>query len=286
MKNIVYALILSLFIHIIILLSFDDKKELDPKILDKTSDNNQIITYVKIKKRAPVKSTAIPFVLKNTIEKKKITQKQIKLKKVDKKKFTKIKKRKTIKVAKEITPKPSLKTIAKPTYTRAIPKKINPIKKSKTLVLKKDTKKNKSLDKASKKSREDTLESFLSAPSLNKQLIDSVTQSYLNLYGEEYNSFTKVQKVFLKKNLRGIGLITQKYMWYPRVSARTKQAGTNVVEFMLHPNGDIGKIVLTTSSGYEALDKSSISTIKIAFKDYPKPKVSTKVKIYMTYIYN
>ena len=57
----------------------------------------------------------------------------------------------------------------------------------------------------------------------------------------------------------------------------------NIVEFYLHPNGDISDLKLTESSGYSSLDKNSIETIEFAYKDYPKPKEKTKVKIYVYY---
>ncbi|MCK9337468.1 MAG: energy transducer TonB [Arcobacteraceae bacterium] len=113
--------------------------------------------------------------------------------------------------------------------------------------------------------------------------IDELTQSYLDLYGKEFYSFSDETKEFLKDNLSDIGRITQRYLLYPSISIRTKQQGYNIVEFMLHPNGDISDLKLLQSSSYSALDNNSIHTIKVAYKDYPKPKESTKVRIYIYY---
>ncbi len=109
---------------------------------------------------------------------------------------------------------------------------------------------------------------------------------YRKLYKDEFNSYTKAQKEFLKDNLSKIGAITQKYLYlrgYPYISLKTKQQGQNAVEFYLHPNGDITGLRLITSSGYEALDQNSLETIKAAYKDYPLPKETTKVRIYVEY---
>lgn len=57
----------------------------------------------------------------------------------------------------------------------------------------------------------------------------------------------------------------------------------NIVEFFLHPNGDISDLKLINSSGYSSLDKNSIETIEIAYKDYPRPNEKTKIKIYVYY---
>ncbi len=317
MKNIVYALILSFFIHILFLLVVHEPKEQNNKKIEKKEPKKQHITYVKLKKKEvpqkpePVKKVPkkkesdLSVNLTKEIAKKTSPKsssikiaKEVKLKKVIKENFVKTKKRAVVKKPKKIIAKVKPKTIVKPTYTQALPKKPKVIKKKKTLVLKKPIPKaikaplpktklpeeKKSLDLLSKKLQENTLESFLSTPNLNENTVDKITQGYLDLYGDEFKSFTKVQKVFLKRNLKGIGQITQRYMSYPRVSIRTRQYGTNVVEFTLYPNGDISGVLLTTSSGYEALDRGSVNTIEIAYQDYPKPRVATKIKIYMNYI--
>ena len=106
------------------------------------------------------------------------------------------------------------------------------------------------------------------------------------LYKDEFSTFTKEQQKFIKDNLSKIGEITQKYLYlrgYPYIAVKTRQEGVNIVEFYLHPNGDITDLKLISSSGYEALDKNSIETIKSAYKDYPLPKETTKIKIYMQY---
>ncbi len=70
-------------------------------------------------------------------------------------------------------------------------------------------------------------------------MLDEITKSYINLYGEEFNSFTKVQKVFLQKNLKDIGKITERYLRYPSIAVRTRQQGMNVIQFYLYQMGGI-----------------------------------------------
>jgi len=109
---------------------------------------------------------------------------------------------------------------------------------------------------------------------------------YKELYQEDFESFTPSQKRFLKRNLSAIGKITQRYLYlrgYPEIAIRTRQQGRNAVEFWLHPNGDISGLRLIRSSGYEALDANSIETILTAYKDYPRPRTKTKIKIFIDY---
>ncbi len=113
--------------------------------------------------------------------------------------------------------------------------------------------------------------------------LDKATQSYIKLYGDEYFTFSKEQKKYLNNNLNNIGKVTQMYLRYPRIAVKTKQQGMNIVQFFLYPNGDIKDLKITNGSGYTTLDKNTIKTIKLAYKDYQRPTEKTKVKIYVYY---
>lgn len=260
MKLIILAFILSLSLHFLIFSSYNKNEEIKDKPSTSKEVKKSSVKYVRIIKKQ----------LPKQIEKTKIEPKAKpkKYTKVEKKKIVPQKKVRVVKKAKKIIPKPIKKIEVKPSFTKTVPKKveIKPQEKRKTIPKK-------------------SLENFLLAEPvpLDRNMLDDITKSYLNLYGEEYNSFTKVQKVFLQKNLKNIGRITQKYLKYPRIAIRTKQQGMNIVQFFLHPNGDISDLKLVNSSGYTSLDKNSIETIEIAYKDYPRPKTKTKVKIYVYY---
>ena len=106
------------------------------------------------------------------------------------------------------------------------------------------------------------------------------------LYGEEYQTFTKVQKAYLEKNLNNFQVITQRVLTrlgYPPLAAKLKIGGANVIEFMFHPDGSITNLRVTNSSGYEVFDKYSLELIEIAYKDYPRPTTSTKLKFNVRY---
>lgn len=261
MKYIILALILSISIHLLTLTTFKFPKE-NPKDSASTSKtiSKSNINYVLLKsapKPTPkVEKKEIPKKVEKKEEIKKIVKKRKKYKKVNKKEIIVAKKREIKKeIPKKVEAKPIEQKEVTPNYT-----KLNPTRLQKN-----------------------TLENFLANPPHEPELIDELTQSYIKLYGEEYNSFTKVQKVYLQKNLKTIGSITQKYLRYPAVAIRTRQSGTNVIEFTLYPNGDITQPMITSSSGYEALDDNTIKTIEIAYKDYPRPSEPTKIRIYVTY---
>ena len=106
------------------------------------------------------------------------------------------------------------------------------------------------------------------------------------LYGSEFNTYSPTQKKFIRNNLSTIHRITQSTLsrnGYPDIAVRTKQQGTNIVSFYLHPNGDITGLRLKKSLGYEALDKNTLKVIRLAYKDYPLPNKKTRLIFYVRY---
>jgi len=106
------------------------------------------------------------------------------------------------------------------------------------------------------------------------------------LYGAEFNTYNQIQKKFIKHNLAVIQRITQHTLnmgGYPHIAARTRQEGTNIVSFYLHPNGDISGLKLKKSLGYEALDNNTLEVIRTAYKDYPLPNKKTRIIFHVIY---
>lgn len=106
------------------------------------------------------------------------------------------------------------------------------------------------------------------------------------LYGSEFNTYTATQKKFIRNNLSTIHRITQSTLsrnGYPDIAIRTKQQGTNIVSFYLHPNGDITGLKLKKAIGYSALDENTIKVIRLAYKDYPLPNKKTRLIFHVRY---
>ncbi|BAF69834.1 energy transducer TonB [Nitratiruptor sp. SB155-2] len=200
----------------------------------------------------------------------KIEKLQEKLKKLNTSKNVPIKKKKKIeKVVKR-------KIIKKRTnlVKRNIPKKVHH-----TLVSKKET-------KETNQSKVPSLMQLFAKKSQPKPKLSNLPPQIKKLYKNDFSTFTKNQKKFIKDNLSKIGMITQKYLYlrgYPYIAVKTRQEGVNLVEFYLHPNGDITGLKILSSSGYEVLDKNTLETIKTAYKDYPLPKETTLIRIYVRY---
>jgi protein TonB len=269
MKKLIFALILSIFVHLLFLVTFKTKPtQLVSPHESKENSNTSSIKYVQLaskKKALPKKN--------EKAKKQENPTKEAEKKVVEKSDFKEVKEvqpkkpRPKVKEAKQTQPKPTSKAEALPNFVKKPPKKIQ-----KT-----------DLQKAQEQQQKESLTDFLMTPDVDAKMLDDLTQSYLNLYGKEYEEFTEVQKVFLKKNLKDIGYITQRYLRYPSLAVRLKQQGTNVVEFTLYPNGDIKHLRITNSSNSSSLDENTLETIQIAYKDYPRPKEPTKIRIYVNY---
>lgn len=264
---IIAAIILSILIHYLILLNLDKQlanKKLQYPTDNKISNDKRGYTSVKYVKLVEPKKSDIEKTNLDNIKKLKAkeTTKPKEIKKIEPKKPV-VKKQKKLK---------NVKTVNIPKQTQTIDLKQLFTKKEE------DKPKVKEQNQAIQKQRE------ISKEKEKIKKLDQNTQKYIKLYGEKYYAFSKEQQKFIKNNINEIGRITQRYLRYPNISARTRQSGTNVVEFKLHPNGDITDLHLVDSSHYTALDQNSVNTIKIAYKDYPKPSEATWVRIFVHYI--
>ena len=263
MKHIAWALILSISLHLIAIYFLQHKKIEKSKSASTTKiEKKSNIHYVKLQSAKTIPSKKKPEQQVKKSEPKKVQtnapEKIVKETKTFQKveKIVKQAKRKVVKKEpKKISKKPVGKISRMPDY-----KKLNPTKLQKQ-----------------------TLDSFLSTPAMETEYLDKLTQSYIKEYGDEFNTFTQVQKAFIKKNLRTIEQITASYFRFPKIAIQKRLQGRNVVEFTLYPNGDMTGLRIKTPSEYAIYDSAILETIEIAFKDYPRPTEPTKIIFYLTY---
>ena len=193
----------------------------------------------------------------------------------------------------KVEKKPLEKKVEKKIVKKEVKKK--PAKKAEVKKVQKKRVVKKSKRKRKPKRSKDPLANMLMgagtsiAPTQSRQQSSAgtyVNRMIKNLYGGEFNSYSPTQKKFIRNNLGTIHRITQQTLTrngYPDIAVRTRQQGTNVVSFYLHPNGDISGLRLRTRIGYQALDQNTLDVIRIAYKDYPLPNKKTKIMFYVTY---
>ena len=255
MRIIILAFIISISLHFLAFNKYKDKEFIENKQKDEKTVKKSEVKFVKLKKQKIKEETKT---IEKSIEKS--------IEKIVKKQNNDTKPKKT----------PEIKKVEKKIEN----KKQIVFEKSKNfqekVVKEQIVNKNNSLQNS-------ILEDFLSQKEpINKEILNELEK----LYGQEYQSFTKVQKAYLEKNLNNFQVITQKVLnrlGYPRLAAKLRIGGVNIVEFMFHPDGSITNLKITSSSGYEIFDKYSLELIEIAYKDYPRPTTSTKLKFNVNY---
>ena len=251
MKIIILAFIISISLHFFLFKKYNN---------DEFKKNNQIkqevikksdVKFIKLKKEEPIINNVMEEKVKPIIEKK------VELPEIQKE----------VVVKKEIQKKVENNKKIDFDKSKELQKKVL----NEQIVNKKESLQDK------------TLEDFLSQKQpINKEILNELQK----LYGEEYDKFTKVQKAYLEKNLTNFQTITQRVLnrlGYPPLAAKLRIGGVNVIEFMFHPDGSITGLKVIDSSGYAVLDDYSVELIEIAYKDYPKPQTSTKLRFIVQY---
>ena len=251
MKIIILAFIISISLHFFLFKKYNN---------DEFKKNNQIkqevikksdVKFIKLKKEEPIINNVMEEKVKPIIEKK------VELPEIQK----------DVVVKKEIQKKVENNKKIDFEKSKELQKKVL----NEQIVNKKESLQDK------------TLEDFLSQKQpINKEILNELQK----LYGEEYDKFTKVQKAYLEKNLTNFQTITQRVLnrlGYPPLAAKLRIGGVNVIEFMFHPDGSITGLKVIDSSGYAVLDDYSVELIEIAYKDYPKPQTSTKLRFNVQY---
>ncbi|MEK6658941.1 MAG: energy transducer TonB [Campylobacterota bacterium] len=107
------------------------------------------------------------------------------------------------------------------------------------------------------------------------------------LYGDEFGKLTPGQQKYLIDNQEVMRRITQEVLNRVASVNLTRDINVNrvnIVEFYLHPNGDMTDFKFLKNSGYFVLDDTTKETIEYAYSRYPRP--SEKILIRYNVFYN
>jgi len=115
----------------------------------------------------------------------------------------------------------------------------------------------------------------------------SISQNIKELYGEEFGKLTPGQQKYIIDNQEVMRRITQQVLTRVarvNLSRDLNVNRSNVIEFYLHPNGDMTDFKFLEKSGYYVLDDTTKETISYAYSRYPRPK--EKILIRYNVFYN
>jgi len=284
------GLLLSLLLHLLILLLFIENvvqlTYLPPPAQDKKiSLNLQQIVIPPAPAPKPVVMPKVPQPVVTPPKPEPVVEEKIESKQVKKKVLDE-----STKVYAQKSTEENNVTKSEPKVVKKIAKKTpvkKPVKKRVVKQTKRYTQPKRSSDPLANALMGSGTSMFPSKPSKQASSSGSYgAQMIKQLYGKEFNSYSETQKKFIEDNLGTIHRITQNTLTrngYPEIAVRTRQQGTNIVSFYLHPNGDISDLKLKKHIGYEALDQNTLDVIRIAYKDYPLPNKKTKIIFYVKY---
>ena len=284
-----FALFVAILIHILLIILFwllgtiapevkhmkkqEQRMKVSLKELPKTSKKSGIAKKIK-----PPKNDIAPPMPKGKQLKKIVKPPKRKVKKITKQKKIKYDKKK---IAKK--PEVKKKPINKPKEVSAVKKKVQktaprPPEKYVPLKPKKDDPlawlhEDKSNEEV--KVKKDTQKSG-----------SNISQNIKDLYGEEFGKLTPGQQKYIIDNQEIMRRITQQVLTrVARVNLpRDMNVNrTNVIEFYLHPNGDMSDFRFIKKSGYYVLDDTTRETIEYAYSKYPLPKEKTLIRYNVFY---
>jgi len=113
-----------------------------------------------------------------------------------------------------------------------------------------------------------------------------IGSDFKEAYGEAFGKLSEGEKQYIIDNQEIMRRITQEQLnrLAPVNIPRNLRTNTsNIIEFYLHPNGDISGLKLITKSSFEILDDTSLQTIEYSYHRYPLPEQKTLVRYKVGY---
>ena len=113
-----------------------------------------------------------------------------------------------------------------------------------------------------------------------------IGSDFQEAYGEAFGKLSEGEKQYIIDNQEIMRRITQEQLnrLGPVNIPRNLNVNTmNIIEFYLHPNGDISGLRIVNASGHQILDDTSLQTIEYSYHRYPLPKQKTLVRYKVGY---
>ena len=114
----------------------------------------------------------------------------------------------------------------------------------------------------------------------------NISQDIKKLYGDTFGKLTPGQQKYILDNQEIMRRITQQVLnrvARVNIPRDLNVNRTNVIEFKLHPNGDMSDFKFISKSGYYILDDTTKETIEYAYSRYPRPKETTLIRYNVYY---
>ena len=190
---------------------------------------------------------------------------------------------------KQTPKKPVEKPVEKPVFKEStLPKKVveTTIEKSAEEVEKKSEEVKESVKKSALYSKLSKKQVTKDVKVKHEQTGTHIGSDFQEAYGEAFGKLSEGEKQYIIDNQEIMRRITQEQLnrLGPVNIPRNLNVNTmNIIEFYLHPNGDISGLRIVDASGHQILDDTSLQTIEYSYHRYPLPKQKTLVRYKVGY---
>jgi len=273
------ALLIAIMFHILLFILFYFLLHLKPKALTDKPEEHRLKVSLKEKPKTSKKSAAVENKQK-PIEKAPPIPKGKQMEKLPQKKTASSKPVK--KVASPTKSTKKSKPVEKPTvnkkvaYVKSVPKKTN----EDVNITKEPIKKSGLYAKLSKKQKSKE------EPKKTTQTGTQIGSDFKEAYGEAFGQLSAGEQKYIIDNQERMRRITQEQLnrLAPVNIPRNLHVNTmNIIEFYLHPNGDISGLKIISPSGQQILDDTSLQTVEYSYHRYPLPEQKTLVRYKVGY---
>ncbi len=123
-------------------------------------------------------------------------------------------------------------------------------------------------------------------PKLSQEKMRHFTNDLKEAYGDTFAQLSAGEQKYILDNAEIMRRVTQEVL--NRVASvsiprELRVNDYNLIEFYLHPNGDISDVRLLRRSGFYKLDDTTVETIQYAYSRYPRPQQKTLIRFKFGY---
>jgi len=114
----------------------------------------------------------------------------------------------------------------------------------------------------------------------------NISNDIKELYGSKFGELSAAQQEYILNNQEVMRRITQQVLnrvARVNIPSDINKNSINVIEFYLHPNGDMSDFKFLQKSGEFILDDTTKETIEYAYSRYPRPSEKTLIRYNVFY---
>ncbi len=274
------ALLIAIMFHILLFVLFFFLLHLKPETTIDKPKEHRIKVALKEKPKTSKKSAAVENKQKPILKAPPIPKGK-QMKKLPQKKSAQTKPSTKTSTSRQVTQK-----------TKPVDKQ-QPVEKKKAYVKNVPKKISKDINITTKPSKKSGLYAMLSKKQKSKDEPKKKTlagtqigSDFKEAYGEAFGKLSAGEQKYIIDNQERMRRITQEQLnrLAPVNIPRNLHVNTmNIIEFYLHPNGDISGLKVISPSGHQILDDTSLQTVEYSYHRYPLPEQKTLVRYKVGY---